>query len=130
MHYGHPDVFDCLWFLARGGMSKASRVINISEDIFVGFNCTLRGGDVTHHEYIQVGKGHYVGLNQISMFKVKVSSGNGEQVLSRDVYRLGHHLDFFCMLYFYYSTDGFFFNTMLVVLSRTPVIRVRDRKFT
>jgi callose synthase len=54
MHYGHPDVFDRLWFLTRGGMSKASRVINISEDIYAGFNCTLRGGTVTHHEYIQV----------------------------------------------------------------------------
>ena len=52
MQYGHLDVFDCLWFLARGGMSKASRVINISEDIFARFNCTLNGGDVTHHEYI------------------------------------------------------------------------------
>ena len=66
MHYGHPDVFDRLWFLARGGMSKASIVINISEDIFVGFNCTLRGGDVTHHEYIQVGKGHDVSLSHNS----------------------------------------------------------------
>lgn len=54
MHYGHPDVFDRLWFLGRGGISKASRSINISEDIFAGFNCTLRGGTVTHHEYIQV----------------------------------------------------------------------------
>jgi callose synthase len=54
MHYGHPDVFDRLWFLSRGGISKASRTINISEDIFAGFNCTLRGGNVTHHEYIQV----------------------------------------------------------------------------
>jgi len=117
MHYGHPDVFDRLWFLARGGMSKASRVINISEDIFAGFNCTLRGGNVTHHEYIQVGKGRDVGLNQISMFEAKVASGNGEQVLSRDVYRLGHHLDFFRMLSFYYSTVGFFFNTMLVVIT-------------
>ncbi|KAE9456117.1 hypothetical protein C3L33_11997, partial [Rhododendron williamsianum] len=74
------------WFLTRGGISKASRVINISEDIFAGFNCTLRGGNVTHHEYIQVGKGRDVGLNQISMFEAKVSSGNGEQILSRDVY--------------------------------------------
>eukprot|EP01018_Ginkgo_biloba_P024102 Gb_37962 [translate_table: standard] len=117
MHYGHPDVFDRLWFLSRGGISKASRVINISEDIFAGFNCTLRGGNVTHHEYIQVGKGRDVGLNQISMFEAKVASGNGEQVLSRDVYRLGHRLDFFRMLSFYYSTIGFFFNTMLVVLT-------------
>ncbi|XP_077229308.1 callose synthase 12-like [Tasmannia lanceolata] len=117
MHYGHPDVFDRLWFLSRGGISKASRVINISEDIFAGFNCTLRGGNVTHHEYIQVGKGRDVGLNQISMFEAKVASGNGEQVLSRDVYRLGHRLDFFRMLSVYYTTVGFFFNTMVVVLT-------------
>jgi callose synthase len=103
--------------LPRGGISKASKVINISEDIFAGFNCTLRGGNVTHHEYIQVGKGRDVGLNQISMFEAKVASGNGEQVLSRDVYRLGHRLDFFRMLSFYFSTVGFYFNTMMVVLT-------------
>ncbi|KAJ4981755.1 hypothetical protein NE237_032592 [Protea cynaroides] len=117
MHYGHPDVFDRFWFLTRGGLSKASRVINISEDIFAGFNCTLRGGNVTHHEYIQVGKGRDVGFNQISMFEAKVASGNGEQVLSRDVYRLGHRLDFFRMLSFFYTTVGFYFNTMVVVLT-------------
>ncbi|XP_059663158.1 callose synthase 12-like [Cornus florida] len=117
LHYGHPDVFDRFWFLTRGGLSKASRVINISEDIFAGFNCTLRGGNVTHHEYIQVGKGRDVGLNQVSMFEAKVASGNGEQVLSRDVYRLGHRLDFFRMLSFFYTTIGFFFNTMMVVLT-------------
>ncbi|KAI3456263.1 hypothetical protein Pfo_012926 [Paulownia fortunei] len=116
MHYGHPDVFDRFWFLTRGGISKASRVINISEDIYAGFNCTLRGGNVTHHEYIQVGKGRDVGLNQISMFEAKVASGNGEQVLSRDIYRLGHRLDFFRMLSVFYTTVGFFFNTMMVVI--------------
>ncbi|KAM1772351.1 hypothetical protein ACFX11_047066 [Malus domestica] len=117
MHYGHPDVFDRFWFMTRGGLSKASRVINISEDIFAGFNCTLRGGNVTHHEYIQVGKGRDVGFNQVSMFEAKVASGNGEQVLSRDVYRLGHRLDFLRMLSFFYTTVGFFFNTMVVVLT-------------
>ncbi|KAJ3695240.1 hypothetical protein LUZ60_000617 [Juncus effusus] len=117
MHYGHPDVFDRIWFLTRGGVSKASRVINISEDIFAGFNCTLRGGNVTHHEYIQVGKGRDVGMNQISMFEAKVSSGNGEQTLSRDIYRLGHRLDFFRMLSVFYTTVGFYFNTMVVVLT-------------
>lgn len=35
-HYGHPDVFDRLFHITRGGMSKASRVINLSEDIFAG----------------------------------------------------------------------------------------------
>ncbi|XP_057538418.1 callose synthase 11 [Amaranthus tricolor] len=117
MHYGHPDVFDRFWFLTRGGISKASRLINLSEDIFAGFNCTLRQGNVTHHEYIEVGKGRDVGLNQIAMFEAKVASGNGEQLLSRDVYRLGHRLDFFRMLSVFYTTVGFYFNTMMVVLS-------------
>lgn len=38
MHYGHPDVFDRLFHITRGGISKASRVINISEDIYAGEN--------------------------------------------------------------------------------------------
>ncbi|CAB4281726.1 unnamed protein product [Prunus armeniaca] len=116
MHYGHPDVFDRVFHITRGGISKASRVINISEDIFAGFNSTLRQGNVTHHEYIQVGKGRDVGLNQISVFEGKVSGGNGEQVLSRDVYRLGQQFDFFRMLSFYFTTIGYYFCTMLTVL--------------
>lgn len=35
-HYGHPDVFDRIFHITRGGMSKASRGINLSEDIFAG----------------------------------------------------------------------------------------------
>ncbi|MCO5596467.1 hypothetical protein L7F22_050530 [Adiantum nelumboides] len=117
MHYGHPDVFDRLWFATRGGISKASSKINVSEDIYAGFNCTLRGGNVTHHEYIQAGKGRDLGLSQIAIFESKVAGGNGEQVLSRDVYRLGHHLDFFHMLSFYYTTVGFFISNMMVVFT-------------
>ncbi|PHT93722.1 Callose synthase 1 [Capsicum annuum] len=117
MHYGHPDVFDRLFHVTRGGISKASRVINISEDIFAGFNSTLRQGNITHHEYIQVGKGRDVGLNQIALFEGKVAGGNGEQVLSRDVYRLGQLFDFFRMLSFYFTTVGYYFCTMLTVLS-------------
>lgn len=116
-HYGHPDVFDRLFHITRGGISKASRVINLSEDIFAGFNSTLRQGNITHHEYIQVGKGRDVGLNQISMFEAKVANGNGEQALSRDIYRLGHRFDFFRMLTFYFTTVGFYFSSMIVVLT-------------
>lgn len=117
MHYGHPDVFDRIFHISRGGISKASRVINISEDIYAGFNSTLRQGNITHHEYIQVGKGRDVGLNQIALFEGKVAGGNGEQVLSRDVYRLGQLFDFFRMLSFYFTTVGFYVCTMLTVLT-------------
>ncbi|KMT14382.1 hypothetical protein BVRB_4g071620 [Beta vulgaris subsp. vulgaris] len=116
-HYGHPDVFDRLFHLTRGGVSKASKVINLSEDIFAGFNSTLRGGNVTHHEYIQVGKGRDVGLNQISMFEAKIANGNGEQTVSRDIYRLGHRFDYFRMLSCYFTTVGFYFSTLITVLT-------------
>jgi callose synthase len=179
-HYGHPDVFDRLFHITRGGMSKASRVINLSEDIFAGwpllhsdrnsesscfaagrlrlrlhifswcrgcsrgklvswctvicahsytntlkvcwlnsetgFNSILRRGNVTHHEYIQVGKGRDVGLNQISLFEAKIANGNGEQSLSRDMYRLGHRFDFFRMLSAYFTTVGYYFSTMVSTL--------------
>ncbi|XP_068634434.1 callose synthase 10 [Aristolochia californica] len=117
MHYGHPDVFDRIFHITRGGISKASRVINISEDIYAGFNSTLRQGNITHHEYIQVGKGRDVGLNQIALFEGKVAGGNGEQVLSRDVYRLGQLLDFFRMISFFVTTVGFYLCTMMTVLT-------------
>uniref|UniRef100_A0A2P2MBN5 Transferase transferring glycosyl groups n=1 Tax=Rhizophora mucronata TaxID=61149 RepID=A0A2P2MBN5_RHIMU len=117
MHYGHPDIFDRIFHITRGGISKASRVINISEDIYAGFNSTLRQGNVTHHEYIQVGKGRDVGLNQIALFEGKVAGGNGEQVLSRDIYRLGQLLDFFRMLSFYFTTVGYYVCTMMTVLT-------------
>ncbi|KAK7401550.1 hypothetical protein VNO78_13118 [Psophocarpus tetragonolobus] len=116
-HYGHPDVFDRLFHLTRGGVSKASKVINLSEDIFAGYNSTLREGNVTHHEYIQVGKGRDVGLNQISMFEAKIAAGNGEQTMSRDIYRLGHRFDFFRMLSCYFTTIGFYFSTLITVLT-------------
>ncbi|CAA2967687.1 callose synthase 7-like isoform X1 [Olea europaea subsp. europaea] len=115
-HYGHPDIFDRIFHLTRGGISKASKTINLSEDIFSGYNSTLRGGYVTHHEYIQVGKGRDVGMNQISQFEAKVANGNGEQTLSRDVYRLGRRFDFYRMLSFYFTTVGFYFSSMVTII--------------
>ncbi|KAF6164089.1 hypothetical protein GIB67_017673 [Kingdonia uniflora] len=68
-HYGHPNVFHRLFHLTRGGIIKASKLINLSENIFASFNSTLREGNVTHHEYMQVGKGRDLGLDQISLFE-------------------------------------------------------------
>ena len=49
----------------------------------------MREGNVTHHEYMQVGKGRDVGLNQISLFEAKIARGSGEQTLSRIFIDLG-----------------------------------------
>jgi callose synthase len=86
LHYGHPDIFDKLFFITRGGISKSSKGINLSEDIFAGYNNLIRGGQVGFKEYVQVGKGRDVGMTQIYKFEAKLSQGAGEQSLSRDVY--------------------------------------------
>ncbi|VFR01508.1 unnamed protein product [Cuscuta campestris] len=68
-----------------------------------------------------VGKGRDVGLNQIALFEGKVAGGNGEQVLSRDVYRLGQLFDFFRMLSFYFTTVGYYFCTMIFLAKDTAI---------
>ncbi|KAM0886388.1 hypothetical protein ACQ4PT_029729 [Festuca glaucescens] len=108
-------------FLTVRGVRHPS-ILGVREHIFTGrsitgYNSTLRGGNVTHHEYMQVGKGRDVGLNQISKFEAKVANGNGEQTLSRDIYRLGHRFDFFRMLSCYFTTVGFYFSTLLTVVT-------------
>jgi callose synthase len=41
MHYGHSDVFDRLFHISRGGISKASKQINLSCDTFTGLKREL-----------------------------------------------------------------------------------------
>jgi len=122
LHYGHPDVFDKLFFITRGGISKSSKGINLSEDIFAGYNNAIRGGQVAFKEYLQVGKGRDVGMSQIYKFEAKLSQGAGEQSLSRDVYRLCNRLDFCRLLSFYFGGIGHYFSNVLTVFTIYCVI--------
>ena len=122
LHYGHPDVFDKLFFITRGGISKSSKGINLSEDIFAGYNNAIRGGQVAFKEYMQVGKGRDVGMTQIYQFEAKLSQGAGEQSLSRDVYRLCHRLDFARLLSYYFGGIGHYFSNVLTVITVYVVV--------
>ena len=122
LHYGHPDVFDKLFFITRGGISKSSKGINLSEDIFAGYNNAIRGGQVAFKEYMQVGKGRDVGMTQIYQFEAKLSQGAGEQSLSRDVYRLCHRLDFSRLLSYYFGGIGHYFSNVLTVITVYVVV--------
>ncbi|KAE9154308.1 hypothetical protein PF005_g33393 [Phytophthora fragariae] len=42
MHYDHPDVFEKSFVVTSGGVSKAGQGINLSEDVFSGYNVTSR----------------------------------------------------------------------------------------
>ena len=60
-HYGHSNLLDKTFVVTKEGMSKVSKGINLSEDVFAGFNATSRGRTVNFKEYVQVGKGRDVG---------------------------------------------------------------------
>merc|ERR1719269_174467 len=59
MHYGHPDMMNKIFMMQQGGVSKATKTINLSEDIFAGMDFTLRGAgrNIKHAEYFHVSKG-------------------------------------------------------------------------
>jgi len=71
-HYGHPDVWDKQWALCNGGVSKASRTLHLSEDIFGGMNVVMRGGAVSYQEFIHVGKGRDMGFIAINGFEQQI----------------------------------------------------------
>ena len=105
-------------------MSKASKGINLSEDVFAGFNATIRGKTVGFSEYIQVGKGRDVGLQQTYKFEAKLSQGNAEQSLSRDLNRICDRLDFFRLMSFYYGGIGHYIANTMVMFTLVVVVYV------
>jgi hypothetical protein len=121
-HYGHPDIFDKFFVMTEGGMSKASKGIHLSEDVFAGYNCTIRGHLVDFKEYVQVGKGRDVGLQQTYKFEAKLSQGNAEQSISRDIDRICDRLDFFRLLSFYYGGIGHYISNTLIMFTLVVVV--------
>ncbi|KAG2499845.1 hypothetical protein HYH03_002136 [Edaphochlamys debaryana] len=115
LHYGHPDAFNKLFTMTRGGMAKASRQLHVSEDVFGGMNAALRGGVTRYREYISVGKGRDTGFDSINAFENKISAGFGEVALSRDLLRMGTRTDLWRCLHLYHSLVGNYFNTWLVM---------------
>ena len=116
-HYGHPDVWDLGWVRGQGGVSKASRQLHLSEDIFGGMNLMIRGGRVKYVGFMMVGKAREVSFDGTNQFNFKISSGNGMQLISRDFHRLAKRLDFFRSLSFFQSSAGIFFAEFLLFAS-------------
>ncbi|GIL92522.1 hypothetical protein Vretifemale_20040, partial [Volvox reticuliferus] len=115
MHYGHPDVFNKTHIMTRGGMSKGTRTLHISEDYFIGAAHTLRGARIRYKEYISCGKGRDMGFDSILAYQKKISGGAGDLATSREVHRLGTRLEFFRLMSFYHGGIGHFLNSYLTL---------------
>eukprot|EP00931_Biecheleriopsis_adriatica_P050069 TRINITY_DN28982_c0_g2_i1.p1 TRINITY_DN28982_c0_g2~~TRINITY_DN28982_c0_g2_i1.p1 ORF type:complete len:1548 (-),score=291.77 TRINITY_DN28982_c0_g2_i1:29-4672(-) len=114
LHYGHPDLMDKLQVVQQGGVSKGTRGLNLSEDVFAGLDLTLRGGWTVYREYFHVGKGRDMGFMSTLSFYAKVSMGNAEQAITRQWMRMGLHLQLSSLLGVFYSHVGFYANQSMV----------------
>eukprot|EP00930_Biecheleria_cincta_P034274 TRINITY_DN23700_c0_g1_i1.p1 TRINITY_DN23700_c0_g1~~TRINITY_DN23700_c0_g1_i1.p1 ORF type:complete len:1961 (-),score=292.91 TRINITY_DN23700_c0_g1_i1:88-5970(-) len=116
MHYGHPDIMNKQFMMQQGGVSKATKTLNLSEDIFAGMDFTLRGQGRTikHCEYFHVSKGRDLGFNTVLGFFSKLSSGAGEQIITRQMFRLHVLLHLPEAFAFYYAHVGYYVTQALV----------------
>eukprot|EP00438_Fugacium_kawagutii_P009179 Skav206220 [mRNA] locus=scaffold1844:572445:582581:- [translate_table: standard] len=116
MHYGHPDMMnkdgedkrDEGREARQGKFASSSPLAQPLQDIFAGMDFTLRGNgrNIVHREDL--------GFNTILIFFAKLSAGTGEQLLTRQVLRLGHELDLPEFLTFYYAHGGFYVTQFLL----------------
>jgi hypothetical protein len=126
MHYGHPDLMNKLFMMQQGGVSKATKTLNLSEDIFAGMDFTLRGQDrmIRHCEYFHLAKGRDLGFNTVLAFFSKLSSGAGEQIITRQMFRLGQVFHLPELLSFYYGHVGYYFTQFFVSWSMPLLVLV------
>eukprot|EP00928_Gymnodinium_smaydae_P087395 TRINITY_DN71664_c0_g1_i1.p1 TRINITY_DN71664_c0_g1~~TRINITY_DN71664_c0_g1_i1.p1 ORF type:complete len:873 (-),score=164.17 TRINITY_DN71664_c0_g1_i1:85-2316(-) len=119
MHYGHPDIMNKQFMMQQGGVSKATKTLNLSEDIFAGMDFTLRGEGrkIRHCEYFHLAKGRDLGFKSVLVFFSKISSGAGEQIVTRQMFRLGNVLPLPELLTFWYAHIGYYFNQYIISLS-------------
>jgi len=117
MHYGHPDFIDAFWASNRGSLSKASPSINLSEDIFAGFNVRMRGERSVHRDTLAWDKGREASFNAASQFFYKVSSGNVGVMRSRDLKVITERLGIIDNLSFYFASVAFYLNNWLIDMS-------------
>ncbi len=116
LHYGHPDVFDKLATMTRGGVSKATRGLHVSEDLMGGLNHVLRGARSHFTEAISCGKGRDMGFGSILTFEAKISAGGGEASLTRDMHRFATRLDWFRFMHLFHSGQGYFITSRILSL--------------
>eukprot|EP00931_Biecheleriopsis_adriatica_P075897 TRINITY_DN4966_c0_g1_i1.p1 TRINITY_DN4966_c0_g1~~TRINITY_DN4966_c0_g1_i1.p1 ORF type:complete len:2275 (-),score=375.89 TRINITY_DN4966_c0_g1_i1:31-6855(-) len=117
MHYGHPDFVDGFWARNRGGMSKGSPVVNLSEDIFAGYNVHMREEASPHVDALEFEKGREAAFNAASAFFSKIAGGSVAIIRSRDNHLLCEKIGILHSLSFYFTSVAFYVSNLLIDIS-------------
>ena len=79
-------------------MSKATKNLNLSEDIFAGMDAQLRGKTIVHRDYFQVGKGRDMGCVCHCHIAFRSSPRAVPLPLPRELERLASRVSIICVL--------------------------------
>lgn len=114
MHYGHPDFLDGFWARNRGGMSKFSPVVNLSEDLFAGYNVRMREESSPHVDFLEFEKGREATFNAASNFFAKIAGGSVAALRSRDNHLLSERTGIMHSLSFYFTSVAFYVSNLII----------------
>lgn len=117
MHYGHPDFLDGFWVRTRGGVSKASHLVNTSEDIFTGYEVLGRDEKGAYVEFISQEKGRETSFMEAFTFEAKLAQGAAQQIRSRHLFYLNKRLPVLMKLSLFFGSLGFYVMSLLTTTS-------------
>jgi len=117
LHYGHPDIWEGSFIRTCGGVSKATKRLHLSEDVYGGMNVMQRGGKVVYVNFSTVGKGREVSFDGNNQFNRKIATGNGMQLISRDFHRMAKYMDLWRGMSFFQSSAGIFYTEFMLFSS-------------
>eukprot|EP01113_Clastostelium_recurvatum_P039644 TRINITY_DN606_c0_g1_i3.p1 TRINITY_DN606_c0_g1~~TRINITY_DN606_c0_g1_i3.p1 ORF type:complete len:2408 (-),score=581.57 TRINITY_DN606_c0_g1_i3:45-6527(-) len=117
MHYGHPDFLDGYWVRNRGGVSKASHLINTNEDIFTGYEMLGRDERGTYVDWLSQEKGRETSFMEAFTFEAKLAQGAAQQIRSRHLFYLNKRLPILVKLSLFFGSIGFYLMTLLTTFS-------------
>jgi len=117
LHYGHPDIWEGSFIRTNGGVSKATKRLHLSEDVYGGMNVMQRGGKVVYVNFATVGKGREVSFDGNNQFNRKIATGNGMQLISRDFHRMAKYMDIWRGMSFFQSSAGIFYTEFMLFSS-------------
>lgn len=122
LHYGHPDIWEGAFVRSCGGVSKATKKLHLSEDVYGGMNVLQRGGKIEYANFLTCGKGREVSFDGNNQFNKKIATGNGMQLISRDFHRLAKSMDIFRCMSFFQSSVGMFYTEFMLVASMVSFV--------
>ena len=89
VYYGHTDMMNKTFIVQQSDVFKATKMVNLCEDIFAGMVFIFHSVGMTHHiDFFKLAKSRDLSFHAALRFFSKISSETDEQILTCQIFRL------------------------------------------